>query len=423
MKKILLLLLLASTCAFAQTSVNQVIILNEGYYNFSTGNQDVLVTIGSYDPASHIYTTFETIAGAQFASDVIVDGNYIYAACSNGIRKYDKITRQLLYTNTTTGVRKMAVWNNELLVTRGDYLVLNNNYFQSYNTSDLSFNYQIDNVIGPAFSTEGIAVYGDSCFIALNNGFNFPNYVGKIGVIYLPTHTYAREFDLGTIGVNPDYLTINNGEIYTVNNRDFSNASISKYEINSGALSTTDLMVSSGCGTSVYANNDLLFQVSGEQNLKKFSTSSLTTYDSLMINQPIYGMAHDAVNNLLYAGVTDFYSYGKILVYNNSGSVVDSFLVGVSPGNIAIDYNGPLAVDQLNAARLEIFPNPSNDFIVVKTDNPLSIKIYDAIGNVVITTNVTAIAGKINIRDLKPGLYFIRSINSNIHLNQKFIKQ
>jgi hypothetical protein len=314
------------------------------------------------------------------------------------------------------------VWNNELLVTRGD-IGLSNNYFQSYNANDLSFNDQIDNVTGPSFSAEGIAVYGDTCYIALNNSFNFPNYVGKIGVVYLPTQTYVREFDLGAIGINPDYLTINNGEIYTVNNRDFTNASVSKYEINGGVLTTTDLAVSSGCGTSVYANNDLLFQVSGEQNLKKFSTSSLLTYDSLMINQPIYGMAYDAVNDLLYAGVTDFFSEGNIFIYNNAGTVIDSFQVGVSPGNIAIDYSGPLAVDQLNNVKMELYPNPASDFIFINTNKSLVVKIYDVTGNEILSENVNAGFGKINIKNFNNGLYFAKVICGNNEFSRKFIRQ
>lgn len=424
MKKILLsLFAIAAFTAHAQTSVNQVIILNEGYYNWSSGMQDVPVTIGAYNPATHIYMAFDTITGAQFASDVIINGNFIYAACSNGIRKYDKVTKQLVASNTATAIRKMCVWNNQLLVSRGDYMGITNNFFQAYDLNNLSFIYQLDNVTGPAFSTEGIAVYGDSCYIALNNGFNFPNYVGKVGVVYLPTQTYVREFDLGATGINPDYLTIRNGELITLNNRDFTNASVSTFDINGGTLTTTDLAVSSGCGTSVVASTDLLYQVQGENNLKKFNTSSLTTYDSLQINQAVYGLAHDVVNNKLYAGVTDYFSFGKIFIYSLTGAAVDSFDVSVAPGNIAIDYNGPLAVNELNRSQLEIYPNPATDFIIVKSNNAVDFKIYDVVGNMLIAEKLNSATTKINIGDLKNGVYFIKVDDGKTVTIQKLVKQ
>lgn len=422
MKKLLLVLLLCYSASIAQTSVNQVIVLNEGYYNWSTGQQDVPVSIGAYNPSLQTYSTFETINGAQFASDVLVSDNYIYAACSNGLRMYDKTTKQLLHTNTATGIRKMAIWNNELLVTRGD-IGLSNNYYQSYSATDLSFNYELDNLTGPVMSTEGIAVYGDSCYVAINNSFNFPNYVGKIGVIYLPTHTYVREFDLGPNGINPDYLAINNDEIYTVNNRDFTNASITKYNISNGSISTTDLVVSSGCGTSVYTSNEILFQVMGEQTLKKFNTNSLATYDSLMINQSVYGMAYDKVNDLIYAGITDFSTFGRINIYNNTGMMIDSFVVGVSPGNIAIDYNNALAVTENQAQVLSCYPNPAYDILNVIATSTMNVAIYNSTGQLIISSKLLTGQNKIDLSMLKNGVYIMKNSDSANPISFRFQKQ
>lgn len=424
MKKILIsLFALATINATAQTTVNQVVVLNEGYYNWSTGTIDIPVTVGAYNPTTKVYSTFDTITGAQFASDVIVDGNFIYVASSIGIRKYDKVTKQLLANTSVTGVRKMCVWNNQLLVSRGD-VGLTNNYFQVYDAANLAFIYELDNVTGPAFTAEGIAVEGDSCFIALNNGFNFPNYTGKVGVVYLPTQTYVREFDLGALGLNPDYFTIKNGTIYTVNNRDYTNASVSVYDIAGGGLNTTDLLVTGGCGTSVFAASDLIYQVAGESNLKKFSTSTFSTYDSLQINKPIYGLAHDDVNNLLYAGETDFSTYGKVFIYSATGILVDSFTVSVSPGNLAIDYNGPTAINENVAANFDMYPNPASDLLIIKSEKITSYTLCDVLGSKVKSGNFNpAATHSVNVSDLKTGVYFITVASEKGNATKKFMKQ
>ena len=53
----------------AQNYVHQVLILNEGYFDYQTNQIMEPVTIGSYNPNTQTYTTIDTINGARFASD------------------------------------------------------------------------------------------------------------------------------------------------------------------------------------------------------------------------------------------------------------------------------------------------------------------------------------------------------------------
>lgn len=399
----------------AQTA-KQVIVLNEGYYNWSTQTQVVPVTLGAYDVALKTYTSFDTIPAAQFASDVIIDDNYIYAATSVGIYKYNKNSKQFVTNNTATGIRKMCVWNNQLLVSRGD-IGLNNYFFQAYDKNTLALIYELDVTNGPAYSTEGISVVGDSCYIALNNGFNFPNYTGYIGVIYLPTATYVRQFDLGPIGLNPDYFAIKNGVIHTLNNRDFTNASISTYELATGQLATTDLQISSGCGTSVLAGTEILYQVMGATTLQKFSLSSQSTYDSLLINKPVYGLAHEDVANLIYAGETDFVSTGQVFIYNMAGLALDSFMVGVSPGNMVIDYNSTSGIAE-NVSQLNVYPNPATNQIYLGNQKPASYQILNVTG-IKVAEGVALPQANINISNLSNGIYFLKTQSGTYKFNKQ----
>ena len=80
MKKILLLgLFLTLNNVLSQNYIEQVLILNEGYFDYYD-TQEIIepVTIGSYDIETNNYTEIATIEGARFASDLIIDDNNFF---------------------------------------------------------------------------------------------------------------------------------------------------------------------------------------------------------------------------------------------------------------------------------------------------------------------------------------------------------
>src|SRR6187402_2066578 len=90
------LMLCFSTFTFATDYVHRVIILNEGYNDFNTGNQIVPVTLATYDPATKAYAVFDTIEDARFATEALVDGDFIYVAADSFLLKYDRNTLELI---------------------------------------------------------------------------------------------------------------------------------------------------------------------------------------------------------------------------------------------------------------------------------------------------------------------------------------
>ena len=123
MKKILLLgLFLTLNNVLSQNYIEQVLILNEGYFDYYD-TQEIIepVTIGSYDIETNNYTEIATIEGARFASDLIIDGNNFYVAADNKILKYDLDSYELLDEVEVQGVRHLAINNDKLYVSREDY--------------------------------------------------------------------------------------------------------------------------------------------------------------------------------------------------------------------------------------------------------------------------------------------------------------
>ncbi len=427
---VICVMIAAVTVAHATNYVKNVVVLNEGHYDYANQVQTVPVTIGSYDPITHVYGVFDTIFNARFATCVVVDTNFIYAAADSFLIKYDRFTHARLFTQTVQGIRKIAVWGNELLVSRGQYLVDYPSYFQVYDKIGLGFVYELDSTVGPRYASEGIVVDNNVAYIAINNAFHFGQDVGMIGKINLTTHAYIGNIDLGVNGIDPENIVFDGSIVYTVNNRDYSTGSVSAYNIATTGITTADLGTSSGCGASVLATAYIYYQVAGDTKLARFSTTTLTNVDTLNINKTVYGMVHDPVNGLIYAGETDYITSGTVFIYNLMGIAQDSFVVGVAPGNLAMDIRSNTGINTINnTMNIAIHPNPAGEtvvceFVGMNTSEIITLIITDVLGTEVM--NVKGTAGtlhNININTLAKGVYGVSIITTKGIVTTKLVKE
>ena len=89
----------------------------------------------------------------------------------------------------------------------------------------------------------------------------------------------------------------------------------------------------------------------------------------------------DPINQRLYLTKTDFFSFGRTMVYDTAGTLLDSFEVAISPEGLAVDVrdeNGPpyafrdtVSTNEMNPA---VFDVQANDFDV--NGDPLTTEIY-----------------------------------------------
>ena len=178
MKKLLLLIFVFYFLnIFSQNEyVNQVLILNEGYLDYATDEIIEPVTVGVYSIASSdpSYSEIIEISGAKFATDLIIDGDYFYVAADDRILKYHLDTYDLINSQDVNGARKLAIYDNYLFVSKGDYdgVTFGPVIFDSYlDVFDLDLNYQFgfpSETNGPQWSTESILINEDKLYVLIN---------------------------------------------------------------------------------------------------------------------------------------------------------------------------------------------------------------------------------------------------------------
>ena len=329
--------------AGAQAYLHQVFVLNEGWSDWQTGEVLVQPTLGVFDPALNVYETIAPIEGAGFISDAILANGALFVAADGQLLKYDADSFQLLASAAVAGVRQLAERNGMIYVTRGDVDEFGMNlpldsYLQWFLAADLTWAGELTTANGPAYATEGLAWSGDRLYIAVNNAFDWGNEVGFIGEWDATTATYT-EFDLGEEGKNPTRLFADDGQIITVNNRDYGSASLSSVMTDAATVQTHAVAdATAGCLAAAVFQGQLKYQITGENAVRTSALDGLDESSTWLDDAPaFYGAAIDPVSGHWYGSVTDYTTYGLVEIRDEEGGIVSTFDCGVSPGVICMD--------------------------------------------------------------------------------------
>ena len=342
----------------------------------------------------------------RFASDLIINGNYYYVAADTKIFKMDLNTHQEIASVSCVGVRNLGIYQNKLIATRGEYLTTFDSYLHIYDANTLSLIQAIDTISGPKWASQNIVIDGSAAYIAINNGYEWGNEKGIVGKLNLDNLSYGNEVDLGPDGKNPDNLMKSGDFLYTVNNKDWSNASVSKVALNGSSNVTVNLQsVATGCGTSALRDDKLVYQISMETTLNEFDINLMNLSGPITghsINY--YELAQEPVSTYLYASNTDYFSYGKVFIFNANNTEIAQFDAGISPGTIVFDIRPSVGlIEQENS--LSIYPNPTNENLYLSEFSSGKTRILDLSGKEVIST----FEKTVNVSNLKNGAYLLEN--------------
>jgi len=417
MKKALFTLsLFASSWSFAQNQLHQVLVVNEGYYDYQTGAILEPVTIGSYNPTTQQYQVVDTLENMRFASDLVIDGNFYYVAADAKIYKMDLNTHQEIANVSCPGVRNLAVYQDKLVATRGEYLTTYDSYLHVYNTADLQLIQAIDTVTGPKWATQNIVIDGTTAYLAVNNAYEWGNEKGIIGQLNLTNFSYGNEVDLGPNGKNPDNLVKYGSALYTVNNKDWNGTSISKFELATNTASTVNIANAiTGCGTSALRDDKITYQISMETSLNNFDINGMNNIGPVVgINLNFYELAQEPLSGQFYASSTDFFSTGNVYIYDATNTELNQFTVGVSPGTIVFDIRTSTGINE-TTSNFSVSPNPTNDILTIQGKSANDLVSLVDLNGIVVLSNTDA---TLNISQLPAGIYYV-NINGTC---QKVIK-
>lgn len=418
MKKALITIsFFTSAWSFAQNQLHQVLVVNEGYYDYQTNAIEEPVTIGSYNPTTQQYQVVDTLENMRFASDLVIDGNFYFVAADSKIFKMDLNSHQEISSVTCPGVRNLAVYQNKLIATRGEYLTTYDSYLHVYNTSDLQLIQAFDTVTGPKWATQNIVIDGNTAYLVVNNAYEWGNEKGIIGQLDLTNLSYGNEVDLGPEGKNPDNLVKYGSALYTVNNKDWTGTSISKLDLGTNIPSTVNIANAiAGCGTSALRDDKITYQISMETSLNNFDINGMNNIGPVNgINLNFYELAQEPISGEFYASTTDFFSTGTVFIYDATNTEIHQFAAGVSPGTIVFDIRSAAGLSDEENNAISISPNPTNDFLHIQGKAAKDIvNLTDMNGMQVISTTESSV----NLTQLPAGIYFV-NVNGT---SQKVIK-
>lgn len=395
--------------ASAQQYVHQVLVLSEGYFDFGTQTQVTPVTLYSYDPVQNAMQSVAVISNARFGTHVQVDGPFVYVAADSFLLKYDADTYALLDQEIITGIRRFDFWNDKIVLSRGEVGGLPH-YLEVRDKNTFDVDYIVSPADGLQYSGEDVAVKGDKAYVAVNNGFDFGNAVGFVGVLDMNAATYSQ-VDLGPDGINPENIMVEGNRLWTLNNKDFTGSSISRVDLGSTTLDMTEnVAIGSGCAASEFADEKLYFMEYAVGKVSRYDVNAESVLDTLAGSTAIYGLVDDPINHMLYTTTTDFFSTGELFAMSYDGNMTSIGTMGPNPGKLALDIRGSQGVGDNTVATIGLSPNPVVDVLRLTSAGPVNgdVRVLDGAGRVVLNERGSgAREMRLNVAALAQGQYTV----------------
>jgi len=406
--------------------VNQVIVVNGGKYE-SGSNPSDYVTVQSYNPNTQQTNVFGTIY-TQSTQHVIIKDNFAYVAAQDSIIKYNIDTYQRVAAIKDSGLSKLYVYNDRLIVTK--QWPIKRFFVEILDAADLSLISRTQNITGDC----GEAVFaGDSLYVAVNEGFLGTE--GKLAVINPYNWTLSREINFGPDAIGIWNLYNYNGYIWAVcrtpsGSTGVGNITMFDYFISS--FINNPLGVTLGEG---YGSKDSILYANMNHGIGSFNLLTKQIVDTTLIPDPgfvdrivISSAKVDYVNGLIYLNIGDMVTFGRGVIANVAGDSIGNYTTGLNADAIAIDYRTPVGINSASATpEFSIFPNPvTNELLVEIKDQSLinEMIISDPTGKSYNSrfTNSNRLL-HVNCSTLPKGLYFITIKTDRGNSTKKFIKE
>jgi hypothetical protein len=427
---LLVMIFLVPRTGFSQRNewVNQVLIGNGGKFEASPPFTDY-VRMQTYDPASHLSSFFNTIY-TQSVQDILISGTYAFVAAQDSIVKYDINTLQRVAAVPDSGVCRLGIYNDRLIVSK-QYPVVRF-FVEVLDAGSLALIDLTQNISGDCGD---VFCSKDSVYVAVNGGFL--GSVGKLAVINPSNWDLGREINFGAPAVGIFDLYFYNSEIISVNRTPFgggNNGSITSYNIYNFNFTNTILPLYLGAGIGTI---DSVLYLKISDGVGSFDMKSKTIIDPVIIPDPgsqnhiyITAGATDYVNNYLYLNIGDELSWGINVVATTTGDSITSFPTGIAADAIALDFRVPVGIDEPKptSASVAMYPNPVSGSVRIQyfgEGTVIEYSVMDLTGRTVARSawNTEGSVAFIDCSGYPSGLYFLLLKTDRETLTRKFVKK
>ncbi|CCG52403.1 Protein of unknown function precursor; putative adhesin [Flavobacterium indicum GPTSA100-9 = DSM 17447] len=169
---------------------------------------------------------------------------------------------------------------------------------------------------------------------------------------------------------------------------EYFNGEIDEVRVWNAALTSTDILNTMNC------------ELQGIQNNLKIYYKFNQGFDS--INNSTVTSATDNSGNTNNGTLTNFTLNGATSNWK-AGSVMTTGTTCTTLGN-------PDFVN--NSSELKIYPNPSNGYFTIETEEELSITVYDLIGKLIYTNKAKIGINQIDLNNFENGIYILNHIDN-----------
>lgn len=302
-------------------------------------------SLGWIDLTSFSYQELLSFQDVGYATDLEIVGDVAIVVLENRVLKVDLVSGQILADVELLGAQEATLLEGgAVVVTRGglddawqplglsSYLVL-------LDGSDLSLDAELTPEEGPTLPSQEVRLVDGKVYIAVNNGWAWGEEAGHLGC-WDPVEEIYEEWDLGEGAENPVALHVLDGNLFTVNNGDWSSTSVSRVNLTNVSNIETVVLegVSVGCNASAFVENKLAVQISGETGLRLLDGESMEWEEGGVLNADApaaYSLISHPEFGWTCAGVTDYVTFGEVQFRTSEGEWIATVPVGVSPGSLA----------------------------------------------------------------------------------------
>ena len=302
-------------------------------------------SLGRIDLTSFSYEELLSFDNVGYATDLEIQGDLAVVVLENRVVKVDLSTGQMLADVELLGAQEATLLDDgTVVVTRGGlddaWQPLDLTSFLVWlDGDDLGLEGELLPTEGPTLPSQEVMVHNGKVYVAVNNGWAFGQEVGRLGCWDVEEDIYS-EWDLGEGAKNPVALHVLDGDLFTVNNGDWSSTSVSRTSLSDLATVETVALdgVSVGCNASAFVDTKLAVQISGENGLRLLDGPSMVWEEGAVLNADApsaYSLIVHPSHGWTCAGVTDYVTYGEIQIRTAEGEWLATVPVGVSPGSLA----------------------------------------------------------------------------------------